>query len=445
MRFSCGTNTFGTGQGGVQFELPIGQRYARQLGVVDSHELERQAVAAGHLPIFSAMQAVNDADLVPAYLHSALCAMSLPARRPKDEMAPIIRQDGRYTLAITPKPVLRRQGGEMVLTSLGVPFGSYPRVILIYIMSEAVRTGSRDVYLGASFAEWLRRLGYENATHGSRGTASLLRGQLDRLLACEWMIRWDDSASDDAAFAVKEVKLSNEYSGLRGRDGNFIKEIRLADGFFSHLRDHAVPLNEAAIRELRNNPTALDLYTYFAYRLQRITGDRPSMLSWTQLATHLGNAAESPRKFRQTIRQSWDLVSGVYPNARVDFSGPVIKMWSSPPPVEKKLVGPHLRLVRSGSVEASSAVVAAEAVHPKPCTTLPLVPKSFPTGSLSFGDEEQPFRIIARAHGGGYDIDLIADAYRHQVGDKLAGLTGTRLIKSFTAFCASYVARRVPL
>lgn len=429
----------------MQFELPIGQRYARQLAVVDRNELVRQADAAGHLPIFSAMEAVNEADLVPAYLHSALCAMSLPARRPKDEMAPIIRQDGRYTLAITPKPVLRRQDGEMVLTSLGVPFGSYPRVILIYIMSEAVRTGSRDVYLGGSFAEWLRRLGYENATHGSRGTASLLRGQLDRLLACEWMIRWDDSASDDAAFAVKEVKLSNEYSGLRGRDGSFIREIRLADGFFTHLRDHAVPLNEAAIRELRNNPTALDLYTYFAYRLQRISGDRPSMLSWGQLATHLGNAAESPRKFRQTIRQSWDLVSGVYPNARVDFSGPVIKMWSSPPPVEKKLVGPHLRLVRAEPTGAlpQDKPEAGGAIMPTPAPVVP--PIVFPRGSLSFGDAEKLFRLIARAHGGGYDIDNIADAYRQLVGASLAQLHGARLLKSFEAFCISFAARRGPL
>ena len=432
----------------MQFELPIGQQYARKLPVSDPETLKLEAARAGHLPIFEAMRAVNDTDLVPAYLHSALCAMSLPARRPKDEMAPIIRQDGRYTLAITPKPLLRRVGGEMVMTSLGVPFGSYPRVILIYIMSEAVRTGSRDVYLGGSFAEWLRRLGYENATHGSRGTASLLKGQLDRLLACEWMIRWDDSASDDAAFAIKEVKLANEYSGIRGKDGAFIREIRLADGFFSHLRDHAVPLNEAAIRELRNNPTALDLYTYLAYRLQRVSGDRPSTLSWAQLATHLGSAAESPRKFRQTIRQSWDLVSGVYPNARVDLSGPVIKMWASPPPVEKRLVGPHLRLVKQGSGLDSSPVVEM----PRPAATAAIAPPTtdqptagFPSGSLSFGDIERPFRLIAREHGGGYDIDNIADAYRHQVGASISQLSGDRLVKSFTAFCISFAKRRPSL
>lgn len=430
----------------MQFELPVGQHYARQLTVSDPPTLRLEAQRAGHTLIFDAMRAVNDADLVPAYLHSALCAMSLPARRPKDEMAPIIRQDGRYTLAITPKPILRRIDGDVVMQSLGVPFGSYPRVILIYIMSEAVRTGSRDVYLGGSFAEWLRRLGYDKATHGSRGTASLLRGQLERLLACEWMIRWDDSASDDAAFAVKEVKLANEYAGLKGKDGQFIKEIRLADVFFEHLREHAVPLNEAAIRELKNNPTALDLYTYFAYRLQRISGDRPQLLSWQQLASHLGNATESPRKFRSTIRQSWDLVSGVYPNARIDLNGPVIKMWSSPPPVEKRLFGPHLHLVNSREAALAETGLSTNV----PTVIIPDISKTplsaFPDGSLSFGgDAERLFRQIAREHGGGYDVDLIADAYRSLVGDKLPMLAGPRLEKSFRMFCVSYAARRGPV
>ena len=426
----------------MQFELPIGQQYARKLAIVAHDQLALEAADQRTISILNAAVNVHEAETVPAFLHSALCAMSLPARRPKDEMAPIIRQDGRYTLAITPKPTLIRRDGEVTMQSLGVPFGSYPRIILIYIMSEAVRTGSRDVYLGGSFADWLRRLGYDNATHGSRGTASLLKHQLDRLLACEWMIRWDDNDADDAAFAVKEVKLSNEYAGLKGKDGSFIREIRLAEGFFSHLREHAVPLNEAAIRELRNNPTALDLYTYLAYRLLRISGDRPHILSWEQLATHLGSAAESPRKFRQTIRQNWDLVSAVYPNARVDMTGPLIKMWASPPPIEKKLVGTHLRLVEG---KARQAGHTAPSEAPIPRVTPPEEILRFPKGSISFGGEnERRLRLIAKEHGGGYDVDLIADAYRVQVGDELQSLSGQRLESSFKGFCQAYVRRRGP-
>lgn len=64
----------------------------------------------------------------------------------------------------------------------------------------------------------------------------------------------------------------------------------------------------------------------------------------------------------------------------------------------------------------------------------------FPTGSLQYAAE--PFGTIAREHGGGWDRDLIANAYREQMGGRLANLSGSKLIKSWTGFCQAYAARR---
>ena len=127
----------------------------------------------------------------------------------------------------------------------------------------------------------------------------------------------------DQEFAVKEVKLTNDYVGTNGQQGSFSREILLTDGFFEHLREHAVPLDENAIRQLRDSATALDLYTWLAYRLPRITKSRPALLSWPQLATHFGNEGNHIRKFRQTIRDAWERhVSAVYPEARAEFDTP---------------------------------------------------------------------------------------------------------------------------
>jgi hypothetical protein len=69
--------------------------------------------------------------------------------------------------------------------------------------------------------------------------------------------------------------------------------------------------------------------------------------------------------------------------------------------------------------------------------------RRFPKGSISFGGEhERRLRLIAKEHGGGYGIDLIADADRPQVGDDLAILTGQRLENSFMGFCQACVRRR---
>jgi len=303
---------------------------------------------AGQPDLFDRVDAVASEPPIPNFLHSALCAMSLPVRRPPDEHAPIVRRDGQYTLVINPKPVVSVRGDGQSLCSLGVPFGSLPRLMLIHIMTEAVRTGSRHIRLGETFADWMRRMGFRTVSYGPRGSATLIKDQLDRLLACEWMVRWDRATEDgDREFGIKEIKLTNEYVGTDRRNGGFLREILMTEGFFDHLRHHAVPLNETAIRQIRDSATALDLYTWLAYRLPRLNARRPVTLSWQQLATHFGNDGRHIRKFRQTVRDAWERqVSAVYPEARADFAGAVIRLQASPPPLKQTLVpGAHLTLV----------------------------------------------------------------------------------------------------
>lgn len=74
--------------------------------------------------------------------------------------------------------------------------------------------------------------------------------------------------------------------------------------------------------------------------------------------------------------------------------------------------------------------------------TSPALPQAFPHGSLSFGVDEEFFGRIAVEHGGGWDRNLIANAYRDQMGDRLAKLKGERLVKSFEGFCQAFVATR---
>lgn len=338
---------------------PLGQ----QVHLTFVHQGHDAAVAlacnAGQPELFDRVSAVATESPVPSFLHSALCAMSLPVRRPADEHAPIIRHDGQYTLVITPKPMVTILQGEQKLRSLGVPYGSLPRLVLIHIMTEAVRSKSRHIILGANFTDWMRRMGFRTISYGPRGSATLIREQLDRLLTCEWMIRWDsDNAQGEHEFGIKEIKLTNEYAGADGKTGGFRRELRMTEGFFEHLREHAVPLNEHAIHQLRDSATALDLYTWLAYRLPRLSQKRPLILGWQQLAVHFGNDGKNIRKFRQTIRDAWERhVSAVYPEARADFDTTAVKLYASPAPLQQRAVrGASLTLISDdkGSVQHSS-------------------------------------------------------------------------------------------
>ena len=327
---------------------PLGQQIHLELVQHGPDAAQQLATSLGQPDLFERVLAVQDETPSPGFLHSALCAMSLPVRRPKDEYAPIMRQDGQYTLVINPKPRLDLVNGQQQFQSLGIPFGSLPRLILIHIMTEAVRANSRHVHLGRNFSDWMRRMGFKTVSYGPRGSATLIRDQMDRLLSCEWMIRWDNVAQTGAhEFGIREIKLTNEYRGQDGPKSGFQREILMTEGFFHHLKEHAVPLNEVAIRQLRDSATALDLYTWLAYRLPRIGNKRPASLSWDQLAVHFGNDGKNIRKFRQTIRDAWERhVSGVYPEAKAEFDTSVIRLYGSPAPLQQKLVqGANLRLV----------------------------------------------------------------------------------------------------
>lgn len=421
---------------------PIGHQYALAMLGGGEERVRSLAQAAGSQLTMDAFLRVQDEEPVPAFLHSALCAMSLPTKRPKDDTLPILREDGKYALAINPRPVLQTVDGKPLLRSLGVPYGAYPRVALIYLLSQAVTKRSRDVYLGRNFTEWMRRLGYQTVSYGPRGTANLMREQVDRLLACEWQIRWEGNDAGDNAFAVRDVKISNEYAGSLEKNGAFAREIRMSEAFYSHLVDHAVPLNEVAIRELKGTPTALDLYTYLAYRLPRISSDKGQVISWDQLAKHLGNDADSKR-FRQTVRETMHLVSAVYPNADVDLSGRKVLLRPSPAPLERKLIGPHLRVLgmpqdetapRSSVTKSPSAVVrnvkSAEPVSP------------FPTGSLTYGEREKKFRAIGLDKGKPWCVDTMASAFRSGFPGIKQERTEAEWLRVWESFVIRYAERR---
>ncbi|RYF21752.1 MAG: RepB family plasmid replication initiator protein [Oxalobacteraceae bacterium] len=65
---------------------------------------------------------------------------------------------------------------------------------------------------------------------------------------------------------------------------------------------------------------------------------------------------------------------------------------------------------------------------------------TFPNGSLRFGAEQ--LYAVGRSQGGGWDVDLIAQAFRTQMGERLVKLRGAKLISAWTGFCEGWVTRR---
>jgi hypothetical protein len=91
---------------------------------------------------------------------------------------------------------------------------------------------------------------------------------------------------------------------------------------------------------------------------------------------------------------------------------------------------------REGSVET---VTPPPPSLPSVLTSGPPAASAFPKASISYSE---PWRSIAREHGGGWDINAIAAEFR---ASPAAELTGERLVKAFTTFCKKWAANRKPV
>lgn len=116
------------------------------------------------------------------------------------------------------------------------------------------------------------------------------------------------------------------------------------------------------------------------------------------------------------------------------------------PPAQLATVEENARH-RAGRPARRSGVVE-RVVTEAPCPAPSAPPREaaawdrFPAGRLHFGETEAAARRIGQELGGGWDVDLIAEAYRAHMGERLNLLAGAKLEKSWRGFCEAFFARR---
>lgn len=95
---------------------------------------------------------------------------------------------------------------------------------------------------------------------------------------------------------------------------------------------------------------------------------------------------------------------------------------------------------REGSVETVAVGQGAIPAPRKVIANRRPEEKFFPTGSLRFGHDE--LISIGRQHGGGWDVDLIADGFRGHMGERLEKLRGVKMVAAWKGFCEGWFNRR---
>lgn len=292
----------------------------------------RRIIESERRPAFDiAARILAEEDSSMGTVYTGFCLTALPHRRIPDDQK--WRRDGhRVQLQIEPGDL--RVGGE--IKTFGVPYGSRARMLLIYLQSEAKRTGSAEVELGPSLNSWLDRMEIPSCGKAYRDT----REQLHRLMACTLRFFWETEGGGDGNWkdAIVSGNTSEVTLGARDeRQGSLWRDtLVLSPTFYAALEKHGVPIWEPAVRALSGKSMALDIYVWLAYRLHVLPKATP--ISWISLHGQFGAGYKQVRQFKPEFLTALDYALAVYPEAQVRIEEQGIVMQPSRPPIPERLI-----------------------------------------------------------------------------------------------------------
>jgi hypothetical protein len=259
--------------------------------------------------------------------YTGFCLTSLPHKRLPDDQA-WQKRGHRVTLLVEPGRLTAARG-EIKL--YGVPYGARARMILLYLQTQAVRTNSPQVALGRSMRDWMERMGL--AVGGE--TARSLREQAARISACTLKFFWEDESDTSRGFkrgaivdSGLQFAIGDDAQGRLWED-----QVVLDPVFYKTLRDHPVPLQEAAIRQLRDRSMSLDIYVWLAWRLHTI--NRPTPIVWSGIQAQFGAGFDKLFHFKPRFSEALAAAVAAYPEARVDLGEKGITLHPSRPPIAR--------------------------------------------------------------------------------------------------------------
>jgi hypothetical protein len=253
-----------------------------------------------------------------AFMARQLVQATLPHTAPKGNPPEWMRRNGNLTLAIRPGYKTDRATGKRVC--LGYPYGTVPRLLLFWITTEALRTGSRRLELGPSLNAFMRDLGLSPSTGGGpRSDARRLRDQMERLFRATISFeilngqsqRWLDMQ------VAPEGELWWDFCDPE-QQGLFNSWIELHERFFQAITNAPVPVDMRALQALKRSPLALDLYAFVCYRAYVATQTgKAQFITWEQLMEQLGTDYGVVGDFRRKAKAALRKIKTVFPGLKL--------------------------------------------------------------------------------------------------------------------------------
>lgn len=237
-----------------------------------------------------------------SYYTPLLIQCTLPHSEPK--VNPWIRNNGDFTLMVS-------TGYDKEGVAYGIPYGSFPRLTLAYIITHVIKSGKRRVELSSSFGGFLREIGYTGNLRGTTRASKTIQSQLLRLVKSNIVFEKADGTADQGTMISGRLDVADtvalwwDYKQPEQGSlwGSFIE---LSEKFHQAILDNPVPLRTDILAALKRSPLALDVYMWVSYRLftMQAADQEQVTLGYGRLQEQFGTGISEAnyRKFRQELK-----------------------------------------------------------------------------------------------------------------------------------------------
>ena len=285
-----------------------------------------------------------------SYWPKGIVQCALPHSNP-GQVPAYTHSSGSFFLIIQPGFYQDEKTGA--LESLGVPYGSYPRLVCSYMARAVQRTKNRQISMGSSLSGFMHELDLV-PTGGRWGTITTLKRQILALLNARIQFGYRDQARTEKGEKVEFQMGGNKIFARRyelwwvdvhsrpenlvpvhskkraaidpGQTSLFENYVTLGEGLYEELL-RAFPCDMRILRAIKQSSLALDLY---AWATSKVFGlKRATHIPWKGMHAQFGSGYKSTDEFRRVALKHLTTIKVLYPDFKYTLERGRIVIWPS--------------------------------------------------------------------------------------------------------------------
>lgn len=243
--------------------------------------------------------------LVPWFM----AILSMPYKDPGNVPA-WERVNGDYSIQIVP---------DVVDGVARYPYGSIPRLLMIWMSTQAQITDSPVLDVASSLDAFVKEIGLSS---GGKQRAAVM-DQMNRLFGAGVRLK-SNTEQEREGKPVRRLQGKNFFlvdssdvlftrADTDGQQPLWGSTITLSASFFEQIKGQSFPVLTQALKTFKTSPLQTDIYLFLVYRLFSVKA--PVRITWQQLNSQFGAQYERDRAFKAAFIKNLAEVAKFYPEA----------------------------------------------------------------------------------------------------------------------------------